>query len=175
MSTETATVDAIIADAKLAMSAKHVPSEYDPKAGKDVFQGIKWACMFQTPRGEMSVPFTQGIGHLPDDVYRPTWSRGFTNGELDKINHALKTGYVGNSSRRLAPPSIYDVLSCLFSDADALESTFEDWCGNFGYDSDSRKAESTFKACRETGLDLLRILGAEHFEAMRDAISEAGF
>jgi hypothetical protein len=39
-------------------------------------------------------------------------------------------------------PTVEDVLDCLASDA-GCASTFEDWCADFGYDSDSRKAEQT--------------------------------
>jgi len=40
------------------------------------------------------------------------------------------------------PPSNYDVLTCL-TKYDV--GTFEDFCGEFGYDTDSRKAEKLYK------------------------------
>lgn len=44
-------------------------------------------------------------------------------------------------------PSMYDVLSCLQK---YEVGSFEDFCGNFGYDEDSRKAEKIYKAvCKE--------------------------
>ncbi|MGC1583312.1 MAG: hypothetical protein WA766_17640 [Candidatus Acidiferrales bacterium] len=48
-----------------------------------------------------------------------------------------------------AEPKVTDVLDCLASDASSIDNArgFEDWCSDFGYDSDSRKAEKTFKAC----------------------------
>src|SRR6478752_235815 len=30
-----------------------------------------------------------------------------------------------------------DVLHCLISDASSVDNTFEEWCADFGYDSDS--------------------------------------
>lgn len=39
-------------------------------------------------------------------------------------------------------------LYCFLSDADAGRQTFEDFCGDFGYDEDSRTAERIFKACQ---------------------------
>lgn len=45
-------------------------------------------------------------------------------------------------------PSAADVLSCLVSDAVSVESEdFEGWADSLGYDTDSRKAERTYKAC----------------------------
>ena len=44
-------------------------------------------------------------------------------------------------------PTIYDVLSCM-QKYDI--GTFEDFCREFGYDTDSRRAERTYKAvCKE--------------------------
>lgn len=44
-----------------------------------------------------------------------------------------------------------DVIYCFCMDARAyLDSeNFEDFCNNFGYDIDSRKALETYKACRK--------------------------
>lgn len=44
-------------------------------------------------------------------------------------------------------PTAYDVLSCLTK---SDPGTFEDFCSEFGYDSDSRKVERIYKAvCKE--------------------------
>jgi len=40
-------------------------------------------------------------------------------------------------------PTAYDVLACLDTYSDGF--TFEDFCHSYGYDTDSRKAEKTFK------------------------------
>ena len=51
-------------------------------------------------------------------------------------------------------PNINGVLECLQSDSLSGDFTFEGFCDEFGYDSDSRKAEKTFKACQETRFKL---------------------
>ena len=48
------------------------------------------------------------------------------------------------------PPTLDDVLHCLVMDAEAASMTFQDWCGNLGYDEDSRKALSIYHECQET-------------------------
>ena len=60
------------------------------------------------------------------------------------------------------------VLSSLLLDSSAVDQSFEDWCGEFGYDTDSRKAEATYNACRKSGEKLQRLLG-DDFEAFRSA------
>lgn len=56
-------------------------------------------------------------------------------------------------------PSVAEVLNCLLIEAFALELTFSDWCSEYGYDADSRTAESIFKRCNEMGKQLKRFLG----------------
>jgi hypothetical protein len=46
-------------------------------------------------------------------------------------------------------PSLDDVLYSLVMDASACESSFDDWCSDFGYDTDSRKALETYLLCQE--------------------------
>lgn len=43
-------------------------------------------------------------------------------------------------------PTNYDILACIGMDATVPE-TFEEFCADFGYDEDSRKAEKTYKQC----------------------------
>jgi hypothetical protein len=59
-------------------------------------------------------------------------------------------------------PTVSDVLSCLLSDSMAVDQAFEDWCGDLGYDTDSRKAESTYRACVRSGEALQRVLGDQY-------------
>lgn len=45
-------------------------------------------------------------------------------------------------------PTPYDILTCVSSDSNVYDS-FEDFCGEFGYDTDSRKAEGTWKKVKK--------------------------
>lgn len=67
-----------------------------------------------------------------------------------------------------AEPTAADVLYCLASDARAGDMSFDDFCSDFGYDSDSRKAEQTWKACVRMAPRVRRFLG-EHFDAVCSA------
>lgn len=64
-------------------------------------------------------------------------------------------------SAHKAPPTAADVLNCLLSDASSVENTgsFEEWCSDFGYNTDSRKAERAYKACEATVAPLREFLG----------------
>lgn len=65
-------------------------------------------------------------------------------------------------------PTAADVLGCLVSDARVAEGTFEGFCADFDYDTDSRKAEATYKACVKTAPRLRKFLG-DSFELVANA------
>jgi hypothetical protein len=52
-----------------------------------------------------------------------------------------------------------ETLDSILSDAQAGEESFEDFCGNFGYDTDSRKAERLYRACQRTNKAVRRVFG----------------
>lgn len=56
-------------------------------------------------------------------------------------------------------PSLAVVLECVLSDINGInDMTFEEWANDFGYDSDSRSAESIFNACKKEYDDLNNLL-----------------
>lgn len=65
-----------------------------------------------------------------------------------------------------AEPTAGDVLGCLILDATGYENArdFEDWCSEYGYDTDSRKAERIYKAVKASAPKIRRFLG-DDFEA----------
>jgi hypothetical protein len=64
------------------------------------------------------------------------------------------------------PVAAADVLDSLAHDASSADQSFGDWCGDYGYDTDSRKAERTYNACRQTMFDLRKLLGARDAEVL---------
>lgn len=70
--------------------------------------------------------------------------------------------------------SEYDLLNafyCFISDALAGLESFESFCGDFGYDTDSRKAEKIYKACKRAYTKFERVSGFNDDE-MYDFINE---
>lgn len=62
-------------------------------------------------------------------------------------------------------PTARDVLECLLSDASTVENeSFEDFARGLGYDTDSRRAEATYRATVEQ-TNRLRDLLADDFDA----------
>lgn len=60
-------------------------------------------------------------------------------------------------------PKVVDCMECLLSDAEAGKQTFEEWCGNLGYDTDSRKAEAIYRQCKSVIYrGMKRLLGVDY-------------
>lgn len=59
-------------------------------------------------------------------------------------------------------PSAEDVLECLLSDSSGADEAFEDWCDDLGYDSDSRRAERTYKLIQAQAIKTRNLLGDEY-------------
>ena len=58
-------------------------------------------------------------------------------------------------------PTAADVLNCLTSDASGYENarSFEEWASEYGYDTDSRKAEKIYRQVKEQTEQLRTFLG----------------
>ena len=64
-------------------------------------------------------------------------------------------------------PTPYDVLACISGDIHTPD-TFEDFCGEYGYEEDSRKAEATWKRCAEFAAKLRTFFPVECHDALTE-------
>lgn len=62
-------------------------------------------------------------------------------------------------------PSEYDVLACLTK---YDPNSFEDFCSDFGYDSDSRRAEKTYKAVCKEWENITKLFTSEEIEQLQE-------
>ena len=62
------------------------------------------------------------------------------------------------------PREAHEIMDCLLSDAQSGEMSFSEFCREFGYDEDSRRAERIHKECEKSAEKTRRFLG-EDFEA----------
>ena len=85
--------------------------------------------------------------------------------------HQVTTPFYQGSAHT-EEPTAADVLYCLIQDTSGYDynDSFEDWCSEYGYDTDSRRAEGIYEKCRKISVKLHRLLdedfdlfvGAEH-------------
>lgn len=80
-----------------------------------------------------------------------------------KMTVTFSMGYGHNGKA----PKADEVIDCLASDSNSVDqSDFEEWCSELGYDSDSRKAEKTYKACEHIAKRLKSFLGSDLYQTI---------
>jgi hypothetical protein len=135
---------------------------------------INWRITITRNGRAFTTDYQAGIGHLPGYSYR---SR-HTIDEAEAIRSACETGKAYKPGNRwhaqpLPLPDVADVLHCLLCDAEAVDAgTFEEWCGNVGADTDSRKDEAIYRACLDTGLKLRSLLGDALIAELRQLLAD---
>lgn len=85
---------------------------------------------------------------------------------LTRKGRQLSVDYFGGGA--VKDISAADVLYSLCLDARCGEYSFDEFCNELGYDSDSRAAEKVWKACKATAPKLHQFLG-DDFEAYANA------
>ena len=166
---------------QLQYSAEFVPLSKSRNASEK-YPTLNWRVTFTANGpgarcGSLTTDYMQGIAHLPG--YN---RKGFNPRSIDgdkAIQQAVETGLINPfdlHDKAFVPipvPAISEVLCCLLSDASAIDfPDFEDWADNYGYDSDSRKAESIYRACLDIGLKLRNMLGEETLDRLREALQD---
>ena len=75
---------------------------------------------------------------------------------------SMGVGYGGRE------PVVEEVLDSLAMDASGVENArdFEDWASEYGYDTDSRKAERSYRACQKTAAQLKRFLDDDLYDTL---------
>lgn len=113
---------------------------------------------------EMANTFAEKTGTklaVLDYEYKPMWSEKqsryvfkcrLTRG---RKSYTFEFGQsIANGSQK---PTMYDVLACMSKPCGI--DTFEDFCDEFGYDYDSRRAERTWKGYQKEVAAMERLFG----------------
>lgn len=170
----------------LTMAATFIPFSQSrnasPQEDGKPWRSLNWKVRIERAgRLVLETDYAQGEGYCP--AYKaPREKLGHPRSvpRHDQILHEIETGYTrapmfwgSGLGKKLPPPSIADVLASLSLDASVLdEGGFENWAASLGYDTDSRKAEATYRACLEIALKLRGALGEDGLKALRDAAQD---
>lgn len=85
-----------------------------------------------------------------------------------KKNGKQFTTYYSQGPAIYHGPEIEDVLNCLALDSLSFENArdFEDFANEFGYDTDSRRAEKIYRACEKTSKSMHRLFSDYQLEEL---------
>ena len=141
---------------------------------------LNWKVRLLTGKQEvLTCDYMSGAAHCPASKWTP--ARHGPAVRQDAIRWECEHGrearcYVsmnGFSGGGPILPDLADILYCLVQESDVLEYRgFEDWASTFGYDTDSRKAESTYRECLENALKLRGTLGDSGVASLRQACED---
>lgn len=124
--------------------------------GEKGWQHFEWTVTL-TRHGEtanaITFPYRMGVGHQQSKCGKPM--PGLHAGTRPHCHIRCE-----NAGWQPTPPDLYAVLTSLKAD-DPQGQTFADWCGNYGYDTDSRKAMDTYLACQESEQRSRKFFGAD--------------
>lgn len=128
----------------------HPPKTFEEAAERN---GIKFSCRRVDARPDNQSDWDAAARHFRCRLACGRRSFGF---------------YFSQGSAHTVDPSISDVLDCIVSDARGYDSasSFEDWASEYGYDTDSRKAEKTYRAVKKQAEQLKRMVGASVYEVL---------
>jgi hypothetical protein len=87
--------------------------------------------------------------------------------QLKKLKAKYKAAYgqFWQENEKFEGPSAYAILCGLSKDD---PESFEDFCRNFGYDTDSRKAEKIYKVVQKEFNDLCTLFNEEEMDMLRE-------
>lgn len=176
--TESTPLQDLIRELALHMDATFVPrSQTDNAATTKLHEmQIHWKVRIyrENRSADITTSYGMGIGHLPKAVKVPV-----SHASADQFSATIKTLETGRYYSRggqlsaLPSPSIADVLYALVQDSEVMDyGSFEDWAANLGFDADSRKAESIYRACLDIGLKLRRMLSDAELTKLREAFQD---
>jgi hypothetical protein len=128
---------------------KHGKHFADDKESRDIYE-------IELKRGNRSYKFNFGQSinnsgeyQVAKHLQNKLWCEQTTGGKYALTHKEFKAlGHIPGIERDIlknpnfSAPTTYDVLACLTK----YPGTFENFCSEFGYDEDSRKAEKIYKA-----------------------------
>lgn len=112
--------------------------------------------------------------------FRKDVSFGYPNGET-----SFETDYFTGLGLRKIPkrnadpenahpvkPDAADVLHSLVLDASVVNQSFNEWCSEYGYDSDSIRALNTYQSCCGIAEKLRAVFSGEDMETLRELLQD---
>lgn len=132
---------------------------------KEHWSHDKWQVTIKYNNKELTTSYKTGLGHRALGICCKQ-EKGVIStpkGNYRNIEDIVTIpGYT-----KTVEPKAADVLYSLFCDYSANELTFEQWCNEFGYDSDSRKMLDIYIESQKNGTMVCKLLGKD-METLRD-------
>lgn len=152
-------VEAIIANSGIGYNARYIG-----ECTADSWKCDKWAVTFTGKGGnKQEFEYYTGLGHRQCVAPCPVGWDNYSSGQRK---------YWVNENERPVLPFAGAVLYCLLSDMLCVNDTFEEWCGNLGYDTDSREALQLYLSCQESGTKLRKVFNNDFLKQIEKVLED---
>lgn len=181
-----ATVHEFIERLGLTMQAAQLDNRQDNLDREWAKGSSRWSCTITRGGASMTVTYSMGAAHRrwDSDKLRHKVGGSYTRQELESVSPALGARGIGGAPESIAlreareaytvavEPDLPGVLDCLASDSQGYEwaGSFEDWAAEYGYDTDSRKAEATYRHVGEQARALRHLLGLDDYRLLIEEV-----
>lgn len=108
------------------------------------------------------------------DAWRVSFATGKTRMETDYftgLGHRTKPKQQWLQPKPVSPCAA-NVLYSLIQDSSAIDTSFEYWCADYGYDSDSISAFNTYQACCKIAKELRQVFNHVQIETLRSLLED---
>lgn len=130
-----------------------IEAQFIAKVEDGEWPHFEWRVTLKRDDRTYVLPFRMGLGFVQTPCKKRI--QRYMGRFVEPCDHARCQG-----KQVPIPPTLYDVFCSLKADATNGE-TFDDWCANYGYDTDSRKAMDTYLACQQSEVEARKLLGSD--------------
>lgn len=167
----------------ISIKAEFVPFSISRNAANDPgnkpgSRSLNWkVTLVKDGRDIITTDYSAGVGHCPSYKQNARWTLDYTALIVFETEHGKTArranGFSFIQGGKPIMPETLSVIYSLIRDCDVLDySGFEEWARDFGYDEDSRKAESIYRECLEIALKVRNGIGDKAMSEIRDASSD---
>lgn len=155
-------VDAFLQENDIAYAAHYVG---------ETMRDNKWQC------DAWRVSFAAGKSRFETDYYTGLGHRKPVKGSERQEGASMPKKPIGyhewakRNSKPLAPCAA-DVLHSLILDSSAIDTSFDYWCNEYGYDADSISAFNTYQACCKIAKELRWVFTRAQLETLRGMLED---
>lgn len=167
-------VTAILDAANITYNAVHRGLKVNPFGEKTGHSMDQWGCEFTNaskPKEPEEFDYFTGLGHRELPISKisntPIKPKSWDNVQSPKELATWK-----EENKKPVAPHAAGVLYSLILDSSACEQSFESWCSDLCYDSDSRKAYVIYEACQKNADKLARVIPRAVLEQLREALQD---
>lgn len=134
----------------------------------DGWECDEWRVSLKGAQIEFSTEYYTGIGHRVDTPITKRACVALKGASKKSI--AFKNQVL--DQLKPVAPSAGAVLYSLLMDSSAVDQSFIDWCSDFDYETDSRKALATYEACCETGLKIRKLFTPDQRKLLSELLQD---